>query len=77
MYYTFFLFGYVENYSGENTKIGFPPFLLGISHLRIDNSRSGPFWCGRSILRTDSSLLTANIHKIYYLKDNFMDYLMV
>ena len=45
--------------------------------LRIDNSRQGLFCCGRSILRTDISLLRAHTHDIYYLEADFKAYLMV
>ena len=36
-----------------------------------------PVLAWRSILGTVISLLIANIHKINYLKDDFVDYLMV
>ena len=45
--------------------------------LRIDNSRYGPFWCGRSTLRTGMSLLRSYIHIIYHLEADFVAYLMV
>ena len=46
-------------------------------YLRIDNSRYGPFCCGRSILRTNMALLRPYIHTIYYFKADFITYLMI
>ena len=52
-------------------------YLLTLLGIRIDNSRYGPFWHGRSIWRMGVSLLEAHKHILFYLKADFNAYLMV
>ena len=56
--------------------VHFGPCLIEMG-LRIDNSRYGPFRCGRSTLGTGMSLLRSYIHIIYHSEADFMAYLII